>query len=109
MKGKTSSQRSRSLLLALLLPNSKANLEIVRVWGPVEHKIIGGSHMDVALLEDCVKRGSISSRPRSTWKVQCVKSAFDLPTECSFLNDTLRYLFGGKCELSLSKGGETCS
>lgn len=74
MKEKTSSQRSGSLLLALLLPNSKANLEIVRVWGPVEHEVIGGgSHMDVAFLGDYVKRVLISSHPRSAWKVQCVR------------------------------------
>lgn len=45
-------------MLALLLPNSKAKLETVRVWGPVEHKVVSrGSHMDMALLEDCVKSG----------------------------------------------------
>lgn len=71
MKGKTSSQRSGSLLLALLLPNSKANSEIVKVWGPVEHEVIGGgSHMNVAFLGDCVKRGLLASHPQRTRKVQ---------------------------------------
>lgn len=52
------------MLLALLLPNSKANLEIVRVWGPVQLEVIGGgSHMDVAFLEDCVKKKRVDFIP----------------------------------------------
>lgn len=58
MKGKMSSEKQISAVLTLLPPNSKASLESVRVWGPVEDKVISGdSHRAVAPLEDCVKRG----------------------------------------------------